>query len=112
MNANDRRLEILRVLCERKFDTISNLASEFGVCIRTIKYDIETLSLSHPICTQPGNGGGVYIMDGYRLGMKFFTEEQTAFVRETFAEIGYGEVRHINPYFVVSPFRVIGWKFG
>lgn len=82
MNANDRRLEILRVLCERKSDTISHLASEFGVCIRTIKYDIETLSISHPICTRPGNGGGVSIMNGYRFGMKYFTEEQTALLEK------------------------------
>ena len=82
MNANDRRLEILRVLCERRFDTISHLALEFGVCIRTIKYDIVALSLSHPICTTPGNGGGVSIMEGYRLGMKYLTERQVSLLEK------------------------------
>ena len=77
MNANDRRLEILRVLCDRRFDTMSHLASEFGVCIRTIKYDIEALSISHPIYTQSGNGGGVAIMEGYYIGMKYLNEQQT-----------------------------------
>jgi predicted DNA-binding transcriptional regulator YafY len=82
VNANDRRLEILRVLCERKFETISNLANEFGVCIRTVKYDIEALSLSHPICTTSGNGGGVSVVEGYRLGMKYLNDPQRSLLEK------------------------------
>ena len=34
------------------------------------------LSCSYPIDTQQGGGGGIFIADGYRLGMKYLTEEQ------------------------------------
>ena len=36
-------MEILEVLCRRRSDTVENLANEFGVSKRTIKYDIEYL---------------------------------------------------------------------
>ena len=58
-------MEILEVLCRRRSDTVENLANEFGVSKRTIKYDIEYLSLSYPVYTVQGNGGGIYITDGY-----------------------------------------------
>lgn len=45
-SANDRRQMILEVLSDRRFETVANLASEFNVSIRTIKYDIEILSPS------------------------------------------------------------------
>ena len=38
-------MEILEVLCRRRSDTVENLANEFGVSKRTIKYDIEYLCL-------------------------------------------------------------------
>lgn len=77
MSSVCRRQALLEVLCERRHESIANLAFEFKVSIRTIKYDIEELALSYPIYTTQGNGGGVHIMDGYRLGMKYFTASQT-----------------------------------
>lgn len=71
-----RRLLILEKLCERRFDIISNLASELNVSRRTIRYDIQILSCSYPIYTSKGKNGGVSIMTGYRLGMKYLTDEQ------------------------------------
>ena len=66
MGTAERRNEILKALCRRRHDTISNLAFEFGVSERTIRRDIETLSLSVPIYTQTGRyGGGIYVLDGY-----------------------------------------------
>ena len=73
MNANERRRQILEVLCERRFDTISNLMFEFSVSRATIKRDIQELTLSYPIYTTLGNGGGV---DGYRIGKQYLTKEQ------------------------------------
>ena len=69
-------MEIFEVLCRRRSDTVENLANEFGVSKRTIKYDIEYLSLSYPVYTVQGNGGGIYITNGYRLGMKYFSEKK------------------------------------
>lgn len=76
MRANERRMRLIEELCERKFDTIDNLAFELGVSRRTICYDIEELSLSYPIFTAKGTGGGVWVRDGYRLGRRYLTEKQ------------------------------------
>ena len=72
----ERRLTILQILCERRKETLENLAFELKVCRNTIQRDIDTLSLSFPIYTLQGSCGGVYIVDGFRLGMKYLTDEQ------------------------------------
>ena len=62
MGCAERRQEILKILCRRRHETVANLAFELCVSERTIRRDIETLSLSEPIYTQTGRyGGGVYI---------------------------------------------------
>ena len=48
-------------MCFRRFDTVANLAFEFGVTDRTIRNDILTLSLEYPIYTTKGNGGGIHV---------------------------------------------------
>ena len=48
-NAVQRRASIWLLLCERRQDTISNLASELNVSTRTIYNDICILSLTHPL---------------------------------------------------------------
>ncbi len=45
-SALERRQELFEVMCERRHDTIDNLAFQFGVDRRTIERDIELLSLS------------------------------------------------------------------
>lgn len=76
MTSNERRNAILEVLCMRRFDTLENLAFEFGVSKRTIRYDIEILSLTYPIYTVQGNGGGIHVDDQYRLGKNYLKAEQ------------------------------------
>lgn len=80
MSPNERRMEILQVLVERKEGTLENLAFEFGVSKRTIQYDIETLSLSHPIYCESGNGGGIRIDKDYKIGKRKFSSEQEEFL--------------------------------
>ncbi len=58
MTPGERREAILHVLCQRRHDRIANLAHEFGVTERTIKSDIEELTLAHPIETIRGRYGG------------------------------------------------------
>lgn len=82
LGANERRMQILEVLCERKFETIDNLMFEFSASRATIKRDIQELILSYPVYTVQGNGGGIYITDGYHLGMKYFSEKQTALLEK------------------------------
>ena len=77
MNATERREAIIRTLCQRRHETMENLAFEFSVTRRTIVNDIAVLSLSHPIYTMSGKyGGGVYVSDGYYLRKEFLTPEQ------------------------------------
>lgn len=87
MSSMERRMEILETLCRRRNDTVENLANEFGVSKRTIKYDIEYLSLSYPVYTVQGNGGGIYISDGYRLGRKYLNETQSDLLEKLSARL-------------------------
>ncbi len=46
MKAAERRAEILKILCRRRYETISVLAAEFNVSERTIRRDIESLIMN------------------------------------------------------------------
>ena len=76
MKTAERRVALLSILCERRKETLDNLAFELQVSKATIKRDIVILSLSYPIYTTPGNGGGIQIVEGFRLGMKYRTDSQ------------------------------------
>lgn len=76
MTANERRNAILEVLCLRKFETVENLAFEFGVTGRTIRNDILMLSLEYPIYTAKGNGGGIRVDEKYKFGKSYLKDEQ------------------------------------
>lgn len=79
MNPNERRQALLELLCHRRHDTYESLAREFDVSKRTIRYDIEILTLSYPIETVSGRyGGGVKIADWYRQGCKYLTPVQAS----------------------------------
>ena len=72
----ERRLRLIEILCKRRKETLDNLAYELNVSKRTIRYDIEVLSTSFPIYTLTGHYGGVFIADGYQLGMRYLTDAQ------------------------------------
>lgn len=75
----ERRLAIMRALCKRRHDTIPNLAIEFDVSERTMRRDVEILSLTEPIYTVPGRyGGGVYVIDSYKPSRFYLSVSQTA----------------------------------
>ena len=82
VNANERRQQILKVLNVRRFDTISNLALEFGVSRNTICNDIIVLSSSSPIYTRTGNKGGVYVCDGCNLNNNYLSTSQEKLLHE------------------------------
>lgn len=66
MGPHERRQSIWRTLCQRRQDTIENLAAEYKVSLRTIRYDVEILSLSYPLESVRGRyGGGVRVSDWY-----------------------------------------------
>ena len=78
MTAAERRQDILEALCVRRHDTRENLAFEFGVSKRTIEYDVLELSLTYPIYTTQGNGGGIHVVDGFYLDKPHLNEKEVA----------------------------------
>lgn len=87
LSAYDRRQQLLETLCIRRQEKIANLAQEFRVCIRTIKYDIECLATTHPIFTTQGNGGGVHVVEGYYIGRKYLKPTQQALLEQLSATL-------------------------
>lgn len=88
MTPSERREAILNVLCQRRHDTVQNLAEEFGVSVRTIKYDIEELTLAHPIETVRGRySGGVKVANGYYVGRKYLKPDQQELLKKLATEL-------------------------
>ena len=72
----DRLIGILSVLLQRDKTTAPELAERFEVSRRTINRDIEDLCRAGiPIRTSQGTGGGISIMDGYRMDRTILTSK-------------------------------------
>ena len=64
----DRLIGILSILLQRDGVTAPELAEHFEVSRRTINRDVEALCQAGiPIVTRQGTGGGIAIMEGYRM---------------------------------------------
>lgn len=88
MGPNERRQEIMETLCHRRQETMENLATEFEVSIRTIRNDIDYLSLSYPLETIRGRyGGGVRVMDGFYMNHKYLKPEQQQLLERVGAQL-------------------------
>lgn len=80
-SAMERRQMILEAMSDRRFETMDNLAAEFKVSYRTIRYDIEILSCSYPLYTVQGGSGGIRVADGWYLGRRYLHDDQEALLR-------------------------------
>lgn len=70
----DRLIGILSVLLQEEKTTAPELAERFEVSRRTINRDIEDLCKAGiPILAIQGSGGGISIMDGYRMDRTILT---------------------------------------
>lgn len=70
----DRLIGILSILLQREKVTAPYLADKFEVSRRTINRDIEDICKAGiPIVTSRGPGGGISIMDGYRMDRTLIT---------------------------------------
>ena len=70
----DRLIGILSILLQKEMITAPELAEHFEVSRRTIGRDIEALSKAGiPIHTMQGTGGGISIMNGYRMDRTLLT---------------------------------------
>ena len=96
MTAWERRYEILILLCKRRYETRENLANEFGVCKRTIEYDVLSLSLKFPIYTKQGSGGGIFLMEGVRLDRPSMNERQLRLLKKLAAMLTGEEQEIVN----------------
>lgn len=87
MGTAERRGELLKILCRRRHETIPHLASELGVSERTIRRDIDALSMTSPLYTQQGRyDGGVYVVDGYSIDRMYFADRETDVLRRLIAD--------------------------
>lgn len=72
----DRLIGILSILLQEERTTAPELAERFEVSRRTINRDIEDLCKAGiPIRTAQGTGGGISIMDGYRMDRTILTSK-------------------------------------
>ncbi len=70
----DRQIGILSVLLQKESVTAPYLAKQFEVSRRTVNRDIEDLCRAGiPIITKQGSGGGISIMENYKLDRTVLT---------------------------------------
>lgn len=81
MQPNERRRKIIERISFRRYDTMKNLAAEFGVSWHTIYRDIQVLSEEYPVIVMRGNGGGVALPEGYYISQKHLTPKQADAIR-------------------------------
>ena len=77
----DRLIGILSILLQEEKITAPELAERFEVSRRTINRDIEYLCKAGiPILTAQGAGGGISIMDGYKMDRTILTSKDMQMV--------------------------------
>lgn len=97
MSQAERRLRLLHVLCLRRHDTYDNLAHEFNVCKRTIRYDVAALMCAYPIETACGRyGGGVKVSDDYHPYRKSLTQKQVNLLVRLSAQLDGEDLDTLN----------------
>lgn len=110
----ERRIRLLNALSRRRYDTVANLAVEFGVSERTIRRDIESLSVIEPIYTKTGRyAGGVYMLEGCYTDHKNLNAAQKNVLQRivTCAQNGIEivlsevEINHLND--IIKSFSVL-----
>ena len=76
----DRLIGILSILLQEEKTTAPELAERFEVSRRTINRDIEDLCRAGiPIRIVQGSGGGISIMDGYRMDRTILTSRNVRY---------------------------------
>lgn len=97
MTTTERRAQLVELLCLRRRDTIGNLAAELDVNERTIRRDVEALTLSYPIETVCGRyGGGVKLADWYSQTRKRLSPKQTAHLRRLSTDLQGEDLDEMN----------------
>lgn len=72
----DRLIGILSILLQKDKVTAAELSEKFEVSRRTIVRDIEDICMAGiPVVTTQGKGGGISIMDGYKIDRALLSAE-------------------------------------
>ena len=92
-----RLIGLLCVLADVEKITVQQLADRFEVSKRTIFRDLDTLNLAGiPIISYPGIGGGVSIIEGYKIDKKILSTDDT---RKIFTALkGLKSIENDNSY--------------
>ena len=73
-----RLIGLLCVLADVDKITVQELADRFEVSKRTIFRDLDTLNLAGiPIISYPGIGGGISVIEGYKIDKKILSTDDT-----------------------------------
>lgn len=76
---------------------MNNLAFEFGVSIRTIRNDVDSLSLSYPLETIRGRyGGGVKVADGFYINRKYLKPGQQELLERLSPQLSSDDLAVMN----------------
>ncbi len=80
MGTAERRLEILKYLCQKRYATMPELAETFGVSVRTIHRDIYEIEATFhaPLDVKNGKYGGVYVIGNYSFDRAYMRDEELA----------------------------------
>ena len=93
MKIYERQFEILRLLNERRFETMGAMAKEFGVTTRTIFSDIVVLTERYTIKTTHGHNGGVSVGNDFHPFIGTLSVEETkALINISLGVIGEYEI--------------------
>ena len=78
MGSAERRLSMLKYLCQARQATMAELSKRFAVSVRTIQRDIYEIEATFrvPIVVRCGKYGGVSIVGNYRFDRMYMNQEE------------------------------------
>ncbi len=83
MGTAQRRLEIMKQLCRERHITMTALAKQYGVSVRTIQRDIFELTFMMPIYVKTGKyDGGVYVAGDYTMDRVYMTSQEVELLKK------------------------------
>lgn len=79
--ASERQKQIIEYLSVNRKATYTELAEMLGVSKFTVRADIDELTLSAPIYTVAGKGGGIRVADGWYASRTYLCDEDEEMLR-------------------------------